>query len=175
MAKAKRRHFFSRYRIPETASIPLRDSFSCAHPGCASSGYTYSDRGTGTPAHRATDIPGRPGKTEALAGRGGRIIFTGIQAGYEAFGKQVWIRHKRWYGKRHFARRLTSVLCHLDRIPVHPGQKVQPDTIVGIVGSTGNATGEHDHDELRRKPQDWSTAVPNYAWHEDARRRELAR
>lgn len=41
-------------------------------------------------------------------------------------------------------------LAHLDKIYVRVGQKVSYVTVVGKMGSTGNATGPHTHVEIRR-------------------------
>lgn len=41
-------------------------------------------------------------------------------------------------------------LAHLDKIYVRVGQKVSYVTVVGKMGSTGNATGSHTHVEIRR-------------------------
>ena len=40
-------------------------------------------------------------------------------------------------------------LAHLSKIYVKVGQTVTPLTIVGLMGSTGNSTGEHTHVEIR--------------------------
>lgn len=40
-------------------------------------------------------------------------------------------------------------LAHLSKIYVKVGQKVSYTTVVGLMGSTGNSTGEHTHVEIR--------------------------
>lgn len=40
--------------------------------------------------------------------------------------------------------------CHLARILVKRGQKVNRATIIGIMGATGNVTGKHLHYEIRK-------------------------
>lgn len=40
-------------------------------------------------------------------------------------------------------------LAHLDKIYVKVGQKVTYPTVVGLMGTTGNATGSHTHVEIR--------------------------
>lgn len=39
-----------------------------------------------------------------------------------------------------------SISCHLHRIDVKRGQKVQAGQVIGIEGATGNVTGRHHHD-----------------------------
>ena len=41
-------------------------------------------------------------------------------------------------------------LAHLDKNYVRIGQRVSYTTVVGLMGSTGNATGPHTHVEIRR-------------------------
>lgn len=41
-------------------------------------------------------------------------------------------------------------LAHLDKIYVKIGQRVSYTTVIGLMGSTGNATGTHTHVEIRR-------------------------
>jgi murein DD-endopeptidase MepM/ murein hydrolase activator NlpD len=40
-------------------------------------------------------------------------------------------------------------LAHMSEIKCFVGQKVNPATIIGIMGSTGNSTGPHTHVEIR--------------------------
>lgn len=172
----RQRSFYKRFVSPDTAEIKLnagtgRNWYACEHPGCGSSGYTYDDRGTGIPMHRACDIAGEPGKTPILAGRRGKVTRTGNISG-SAFGLQVEIKHRRWWGRPHRGKSLFSFHAHLDRILVEAGQKVTADTVIGIMGSTGNSSGEHDHKELRTSPS-WADTVDEFEWLEDARLREL--
>lgn len=66
----------------------------------------------------------------------GEIIFAGWDG---AYGKKIAIRHwdgtVTWYG-------------HLSRIAYTSGT-VDPGTVIGYVGSTGNSTGAHLHLEVR--------------------------
>lgn len=41
--------------------------------------------------------------------------------------------------------------CHLSRIICNMGDLVTPETVIGIMGDTGNATGVHLHYEIRNK------------------------
>ena len=63
----------------------------------------------------------------------GTVIDTGD---YFFNGNTVWIDHGQG---------LLSMLCHLSRIDVQPGQKVKRGDTVGAVGATGRVTGPHLH------------------------------
>lgn len=172
------RTFYKRFHSPETADRRLnagtgRNWFRCRHPGCAKEGYTYSDRGTGQHWHRGIDIGGEPGRTPLLAGRAGRVVEIGNVDG-SAFGKQVLILYRRWWGKPFRGKKLYGFFAHLDEIAVKLGQKVQPWTVIGPMGTTGNASGEHCHKELRLS-RSWASAVDEFTWVEQARRDELRR
>jgi len=56
--------------------------------------------------------------------------------------------------------------AHLSRVDVTRGQHVKPGDVVGLVGSTGNATGPHLHFEVRAgaSPTDAGTPVGPMAW-----------
>ena len=56
-------------------------------------------------------------------------------------GNMVEISHQSGY---------RTVYGHLQKILVHPGQRVKRGEQVGLVGSTGRATGPHLHYEVRR-------------------------
>ena len=48
---------------------------------------------------------------------------------------------------------------HMSEIFVRPGQWVEPGSVIGRVGSTGNSTGPHLHFEVRHLTQDGWVAV----------------
>ena len=66
----------------------------------------------------------------------GRVVFAGTKGGY---GKMVEIQHPNGYRTRY---------AHLNRIKVRRGQTIPQKKVVGLVGSTGLATGPHLHYEL---------------------------
>ncbi|MFN7657209.1 MAG: M23 family metallopeptidase, partial [Dolichospermum sp.] len=48
---------------------------------------------------------------------------------------------------------------HMSEILVQPGQWVEPGTVLGLVGNTGNSTGPHLHFEVRHLTQNGWVAV----------------
>ena len=75
---------------------------------------------------------------------GGHVIYADPHGGY---GKLVVIKHKNG---------LTSHYGHCNEILVQPGQAVLAGQLIGRVGKTGTATGNHLHLEIRKdgKAQD---------------------
>jgi len=86
--------------------------------------------------HTGTDIAA-PSGTPVLAADGGIVVRAGWAGGY---GKLVEIHHGNGLSTRY---------AHLSQISVRLGQKVEPGTVVGRVGSTGQSTGDHLHFEVR--------------------------
>ncbi len=82
--------------------------------------------------HSGMDIAAAKG-TPVVAPAGGRVIDTGD---YFFNGNTVWIDHGAG---------LLSMLCHLDRIDVRPGDTVSTGERLGTVGATGRVTGAHLH------------------------------
>lgn len=65
------------------------------------------------------------------------------RAGYDKGGFGNYVRIKEEGTEKRI------YLAHLDKIYVKVGQKVTYTTVVGLMGSTGNATGPHTHVEIR--------------------------
>jgi hypothetical protein len=82
-----------------------------------------------------------------------------------AYGNHVVIDHDRLPDGRPG---LWAVYAHLARVDVRAGQRVEAGQRIGVVGSTGNATGPHLHAEVQRaaswasgnhvNPQSWIDA-----------------
>ncbi len=108
----------------EEAKLPFKLSQDCY----ISQGFWY--------LHPAIDIAA-PRGTVINSIMPGKIIFTGYQAGY---GKTVIIDH---------GNNLTSLYAHLSKIEVENEEEVTQETIIGRVGSTGFATGNHLHLEVQ--------------------------
>ncbi len=88
--------------------------------------------------HSGIDI-GAAGGTPIAASNSGVVIFTGRQGGY---GNTVIVDHGGG---------ITTLYAHQSRIGVSNGQLVDRGDIVGFVGATGTATGNHLHFEVRVK------------------------
>lgn len=82
--------------------------------------------------HSGMDIAAAAG-TPVAAPLAGRVVDTGD---YFFNGQTVWIDHGGG---------LLSMLCHLSRIDVRPGDALAAGEPVGAVGATGRVTGPHLH------------------------------
>ena len=87
-------------------------------------------------AHLGTDFAAGTGTPARTVGDG-VVSFSGVQNGY---GNVVFIKHPGG---------LETVYAHLSKLLVRPGQTVGQGDTVGLVGSTGWATGPHLHFEVR--------------------------
>lgn len=86
--------------------------------------------------HAGIDLAGRTGDP-IQAARAGEVLVAGWKGGY---GRAVFIQHTRG---------LTTVYGHLSRVLVSPGTFVEKGQAIGLMGSTGRATGSHLHFEIR--------------------------
>ncbi len=105
--------------------------------GLFTSGYGYrSDPFTGRRAfHRGIDIVAPAGKKVFATGDG--IVTRAGRA--QGLGKAVFISHGFGYSTRY---------GHMSRIHAKVGQKVSRGDLIGLVGSSGRATGSHVHYEV---------------------------
>ncbi len=87
-------------------------------------------------AHLGTDFAATTGTPARTVGDG-MVTFAGVQNGY---GNVVFIKHQN--GNE-------TVYAHLSKISVARGEKVSQGETIGLVGSTGWATGPHLHFEVR--------------------------
>jgi len=97
-------------------------------------GQTSSLWGSGV--HTGVDLNATTGTPVTSVGPG-----TVTSAGYDgSYGNKIVVRHddgtETWY-------------CHLSAINVGVGSAVTNSTVIGLVGATGNVTGDHLHLELR--------------------------
>ena len=118
-----------------TKVMPSRGSGQFAWP--AVGGYVSSEMGyRWGKMHKGLDIA-RPSNRTIKAADNGVVI----EAGYsnDGYGNKVIIDHKNGY---------QTLYGHLDSVSVHVGQTVQQGAKLGIMGSTGEATGVHLHFEI---------------------------
>jgi len=87
--------------------------------------------------HRGIDIA-VPTGTAVHAMAPGTVRFAGVQQGY---GNVVWLDHGGG---------VLSVYAHLSELRVSQGQVVGRDSVIGLSGMTGDATGPHLHFEVWR-------------------------
>lgn len=111
---------------PPALALPVKGRRSSAF------GLRRTFNGEPRAPHRGLDIA-VPRGTPVAAPAGGEITLTGD---YFFNGKTVFIDHGQG---------LISMLCHLDRIGVKPGEIVKAGQTVGRAGATGRATGPHVH------------------------------
>ncbi|BDI17778.1 hypothetical protein ANSO36C_35800 [Nostoc cf. commune SO-36] len=98
--------------------------------------------------HAGTDI-GAPTGTPVLAAAAGQVETANWLGGY---GLTVTLNHKSAQ---------QTLYGHMSEIFVQPGQWVEPGTVIGRVGSTGNSTGPHLHFEVRYlSPNGWVATDP---------------
>lgn len=99
-------------------------------------GWRHDPLGQGVRFHSGVDIPARAGAS-VLAVRAGRVVFAGRVGGY---GNLVVLDHGSGV-RSHYG--------HLERALVTAGERVGTGSLIGLVGSTGRATGPHLHYEVR--------------------------
>ncbi|MDI1247077.1 MAG: M23 family metallopeptidase [Rhodoferax sp.] len=87
-------------------------------------------------AHLGTDFAASTGTPARTVGDG-VVTFSGVQNGY---GNVVFIKHRG---------ETETVYAHLSQLLVKRGDKVNQGQTIGLVGSTGWATGPHLHFEVR--------------------------
>ncbi len=109
-----------------------------SNPGHITSlfGWRRSPFGHGRDFHTGIDIAA-PSGTEIRATAPGTVMASGWNGGY---GNMVRVNHK--YG-------FETIYGHCKAVAVNPGQYVKKGQLIGWVGQTGNATGNHCHYEIR--------------------------
>lgn len=87
-------------------------------------------------SHTGVDLNAVTGTPVTSVGPG-KVTFAGYDGSY---GNKIIVQHEdgteTWY-------------CHLSAINVSVGATVNNQTVIGLVGATGNVTGDHLHLELR--------------------------
>lgn len=103
--------------------------------------------------HLGIDLAGPKG-TPILAAHDGTVIYTG--RGFKGYGKMMMIEGKEGWA---------TLYAHFSKILVKEGQTVKKGDVIGHMGRTGRATGNHLHFEVRntRGPVDPLHYLPNGA------------
>jgi len=101
-------------------------------------GWRRSPFGHGRDFHTGIDIAASPG-TPIRSAAPGYVVFAGWMGGY---GKAVKIKHKYGY---------ETIYAHMSatEVGVDSNKLIKAGTVIGYVGMTGNATGNHCHYEIR--------------------------
>lgn len=86
--------------------------------------------------HSGLDVSAPKG-TPIAAAQGGTVLLAGTQGGY---GNVVIVDHGDG---------VSTLYGHMSKINVSKGQQVDRGDVVGLVGATGTATGNHLHFEVR--------------------------
>lgn len=86
--------------------------------------------------HEGIDFPAPQG-TEVYASHDGTVVFTGRFS--SDYGKTVIVRDENFL----------TLYAHLSVIEAEAGDHLAQGDVIGEVGSTGNATGNHVHFETR--------------------------
>lgn len=105
-----------------------------------------------TPCHRGIDL-GAPEKTVVWAAYDGIAKIYPWDGTSKDYGNHIIIDH---------GNNVYTLYAHLLRFDVVDGQKVRKNTLIGLVGSTGNSTGPHLHFEVRHDPQPGRLSLPHY-------------
>jgi murein DD-endopeptidase MepM/ murein hydrolase activator NlpD len=97
--------------------------------------------------HPGIDIDGVTGDPVTAAGPGTVLLAGGAPAGYSGYGNVVMIDHGNG---------IATLYAHLSRVDVAMAQTVEQGQLIGAIGATGLAFGDHLHFEVREagKPVD---------------------
>jgi murein DD-endopeptidase MepM/ murein hydrolase activator NlpD len=89
----------------------------------------------GLSAHSGVDIANNAG-TPVTAFMKGTIVYVD-SVNDSSCGKNVKLAH---------AHNITSLYCHMDSVTNYPiGKEINPGDVIGLMGTTGNSTGNHLH------------------------------
>ena len=166
---------------PLPPTRPIRDHFLFLRP--IGQGYTdywarnysYGSTDNGTrPIHHGIDLLNETG-TPVLAAANGVVYFAGADTSTifgpqpDFYGNVIVLEHSF---REINGQTLYSLYGHLSKVDVQQGQKVKVGQEIGLVGSTGVATGSHLHFEIRagtpvdygstRNPELWIVPYVNH-------------
>ncbi|MDD3001163.1 MAG: LysM peptidoglycan-binding domain-containing protein [Candidatus Riflebacteria bacterium] len=127
------------YKITNKTSVNRTVKWKRPTRGYLSSAYGYRKHPVYKKRsfHAGIDIAAPKG-TPILAATNGKVIYAGRRSGY---GNLVIVSHANGYSTRY---------AHCSSIIARKGQQVKAGQIIGRVGATGVATGNHLHFEVRK-------------------------
>ncbi len=114
--------------LPESLTYPLPAEYTSISEGMGDNGYI---------GHAGIDIPAPTG-TEVYAADNGEVIYADWLGGY---GNCVILKHSNG---------CFTVYAHLSQVKTAQGKTIAAGETLGLVGSTGQSTGQHLHFELRK-------------------------
>jgi hypothetical protein len=129
--------------------------------------YPYASTGDGTlDPHFGVEFPNKYG-TPVLAAHDGEVIFArwdnvtqfGPYLGF--YGNVVILQHPRLLNDEHD---VYTLYAHLSEIGVEVGDQVETGQVIGEVGATGAAIGQHLHFETRLGSNDYDHTVNPVLW-----------
>jgi len=119
-------------RFSEPMPATLRMRAPVAGPRSSSFGLRRVFNGQPRSPHSGMDIAAASG-TPVVTPLAAKVVDSGD---YFFNGNTVWLDHGGG---------LLSMLCHLSRIDVQPGDELRAGDLLGAVGATGRVTGPHLH------------------------------
>lgn len=143
---------------PQINNVPSESGFSWPLPGYYTLSSLFGGRIhpiTGRPNnHTGIDIPA-PGGTPIVAAKSG-VVTKSLHKG--SYGNYVVVSHSDG---------TNTLYAHMSSRAVSTGQTVSQGQVLGYVGHTGSATGDHLHYELRvgggrRDPVDYYKSITLY-------------
>jgi hypothetical protein len=129
--------------------------------------YPYASTGDGTlDPHHGVEFPNKFG-TPVLAAHHGQVIFAGADLATRFgpflgfYGNVVILSHTRLLNDE---RDVYTLYAHLSEIMVKVGDQVESGEVIGEVGATGAAIGQHLHFEVRLDANDYDHTVNPALW-----------
>ncbi|WP_283606915.1 peptidoglycan DD-metalloendopeptidase family protein [Faecalispora anaeroviscerum] len=93
--------------------------------------------------HKGIDFAAPEG-TKIYASASGTVVFSGFGSadnGFNRYGNVILIKHDETY---------STLYAHCSQLLVPAGSTVKQGTVIALVGSTGESTGNHCHFEVRK-------------------------